>query len=301
MYGFGETSDKRYLVIANVGDDSLHHEWLVPGEHKNFDLCLWYFGQQPGRYETECDYYFAAPGYKYPTLKRLVESYGEQIFRYDAIWLPDEDISASATTINRMFELFREQGFQLAQPALTRDSYYSHQVTVVNEAYRFRYSHFVEVMAPIFSRESFMLCWPSFDWCESGWGLDLIWPMVISHPHRMIGVLDETPVRHTRPIGGGMLYKKLARSPVEEMNELSRRFGFAISTYGLPHYDGVPSGLPAAAPAGGPSRKRRRKGKKIRKNLRRKYPRLLRNGKAKARKGRRKRRKRELKRKEWRG
>ncbi|MGA5688504.1 hypothetical protein [Cytobacillus pseudoceanisediminis] len=236
-----QKSGRKYLIISSVGDDSLHEQWLYPSEFRNFDICLHYFGSISGRYSNQCDYYFESPGFKWKKLKEIIQVLGDKINQYDAIWLPDDDIRTDARNISYMFEIFSEQGFELAQPALTADSYIAHYVTRINPAYKWRYSHFVECMIPLFSNKAFKKCWPSFEKSTTGFGLDLIWPKILGYPINKIAVIDETPVTHARPQFGGTLYKSAGKDPWNELSSIEQEFQVDRSILNLPHYDGVPN------------------------------------------------------------
>jgi hypothetical protein len=69
----------RFLIIARVGDHSLHQEWLKPAKFKNFDLCLSYYGDYRGRYKNDCDIYFESKGAKWPKIKEVVQKLGKRI------------------------------------------------------------------------------------------------------------------------------------------------------------------------------------------------------------------------------
>ncbi|MFC5447346.1 DUF707 domain-containing protein [Paenibacillus aestuarii] len=239
MKPFKVKGDKRFLVIGRVGDSSIHQEWLQPAAYKNFDLCLSYFGSTPGRYADECDFYQAIPGLKWPTVKDTIALFGKDILHYDAIWMPDDDISANAYDINRMFHLFMEQGLELAQPALTPDSFFAHGITVKKNDYLLRYSHFVEPMVPLYSRNAFQKLLPTFDKSESGWGLDFVWPKVLGFPYRKIGVIDEVTVKHTRRVGGGELYKNISGSQWDDLYRITKEYGADVN-FRMMHYDGIP-------------------------------------------------------------
>jgi hypothetical protein len=230
-------NNNRFLIIARVGDNSLHREWIKPVEFKNFDLCISYYGNFPGLYENECDFYYESKGPKWPKIKEVIEMMGEKIRDYDAIWLPDDDILTDAKNINEMFTVFLEQGFELAQPALTSDSYYSHNVTVQHPDYLWRYSKFVEIMAPIFSKYALEQCVATFNLCQSGWGLDLLWPKILCYPYKKIAFIDSTPVKHTRPIGSGTLYNGL--TPHSELHWIENHYDVSLACASDPHYDGV--------------------------------------------------------------
>lgn len=218
-------TDKRFLVMARVGDDSLHKEWLHPHGHKIFDLYLEYYGDGRNDYQGDCDFYGVAKETKWPRFYKVIEENKELIFQYDAIWMPDDDIRTNCATISRMFHTFMVYNLLLAQPALTRHSYYSHKVTLQEEAYLLRYTNYVEVMAPIFSREALKTLWPTFNKSISGFGLDSIWPKILGYPKDKLAVLDRVPVTHTRPVGGGTIYKDIGSVyPYGELKKLCKEY-----------------------------------------------------------------------------
>lgn len=209
-------SQNRYLVLARVGDGSLHQEWIRPAEHRNFDLCLSYYGGKQGRYAGDCEIYTEAKGAKWPKIYDLIKKMGDRIFQYDAVWFPDDDILTYPGNISRMFELFSEYGLMLAQPALTANHYF--QVTAQHIDYKLRYTHFVEIMVPIFSRDALRVCWPTFNKSVTGWGMEHVWAKLLGYPETGMAILDETPVKHTRPPGQGELYENIKKMKIDVMD-----------------------------------------------------------------------------------
>ncbi|MBD0384336.1 DUF707 domain-containing protein [Paenibacillus sedimenti] len=225
----------RFLVIARVQDDSLHKEWIKPSKYRNFDLYLEYYGKGGCNFRNDCDFYSEGKETKWPRIYKIIEKYGEHIFKYDAVWIPDDDISTDCKTINKMFEIFMKYQLSLAQPALTRDSYYSHEITRQKDKYVLRYTSFVEVMAPIFSKKALQKCWKSFSKSQSGWGLDSIWPKLLGYPKDKMAIIDKTPVKHTRPVRGGTLYKDILGSARDELRRICKEYKvkepFVYNTY----------------------------------------------------------------------
>ncbi len=194
---------RRFLVMARVGDKSLHAEWLQ-GEERMFDIYLSYYGASPGRFAADADYWREERGPKWPILHQHLVADATLVSGYDAVWFPDDDLSVDAAGINRMFALFTEHRLALAQPALTPDSYYSHAFLLRDDAYELRYANFIEVMAPLFSPEALRVLGPTFGESPSGWGLDHIWPALLRavDPLAKVAIIDAASVRHTRPVGG---------------------------------------------------------------------------------------------------
>ncbi|HEX2010597.1 MAG TPA: DUF707 domain-containing protein [Roseateles sp.] len=223
---------RRNLVILRAGDQSLHPQWIAaPG--RNFDLLVSYYGRTPGRHCDSCDIYEHRPGPKWPCIGALLDAHPQLIERYDAVWLPDDDLAADTATLVRMFDLFHAHGLQLAQPALTRNSYYTFDTLLQQPGYVLRHMGFVEVMAPLFSRAALQRCRETFALSRIGWGLDFVWPGLIDNAsRRRIAVLDATPVHHTRPVRGGDLYKNHPDAdPYEDERRVLAQYGRQAARY----------------------------------------------------------------------
>lgn len=68
--------------------------------------------------------------------------------RYDYVWLPDDDIAARSADIDAIFDAMRHYELDIAQPSLTRDSYFTHFVLMSCPGFVLRYTNFVEIMVP---------------------------------------------------------------------------------------------------------------------------------------------------------
>jgi hypothetical protein len=233
-------SKNRYLVFCRVSDNSLHKEWLLPEESKNFDLFLEYYGDSEQKFANDCDFYsHYKPFTKYIRFFDLVSRNLINIYNYDAIWLSDDDISTNADNINKMFNIFSEYQLWLAQPALTHNSGIAHEITRVNPYYILRYTNFVEPMVPIFSSGALAQCFQTFNMSLSGWGLDFVWPKLLGYPTNKIAIIDSTPVFHTRTTGSGDIYRSINVDPHAELNRLVRKF--RVKPFQFVQYGGVPA------------------------------------------------------------
>ncbi|WP_369054157.1 hypothetical protein [Kineococcus terrestris] len=213
---------RRFLVVLRAGDSSLHESWFH--EDRTYDLVVDYYGKQTGRYRDSCDVLQENRGSKWRGLHRLLRENPRYLSDYDAVWFPDDDIQTDHRALNAMFALHEELGLALSQPALTLDSYYTHSAVLVNSAFTVRFTNFVEVMVPLFSRAALHRCFDTFDLSESGWGIDLVWQSVLPEGSRC-AVMDCVQVRHTRPVGGGTLYDGLEQTPADENRALAERYG----------------------------------------------------------------------------
>ena len=218
---------ERCLVIVRAGDASLHEAWLGPvGQPRDWDLVVNYFGDDPERYRRPDVLRIDGKGPKWIGLQNALTQGGLDWRAYDRIWLPDDDLAATPDAVSRLFAACREHELALAQPSLSHDSYISHAITVHNPRYTLRWTNFIELMAPVLSRDLLARVLPTFDANQSGWWLDYLWQMYLDRPRLDAGIVDAVQVRHTRPVGGPNYarMKATGQSPWVEMNTLRRRY-----------------------------------------------------------------------------
>jgi hypothetical protein len=228
---------RRNLVVLRAGDGSLHREW-IGGAERDFDLFISYYGQVEGRHAEDADYYEVRRGPKWPCIADLVDAHCALIEGYDACWFPDDDLSVDTATLNRMFAFFRAYRLCLAQPALTPDSFHTWNTLLLDPECHLRFTGFVEVMAPLFSREALRVCAPTFRQSRSGWGLDWVWPTLCRRAGLDgIAVLDATPVWHTRPVGGELYRNHPDLDPRADAERVLRLYGVeevrAVAKYSI--------------------------------------------------------------------
>ena len=235
---------RKNLVIVRAGDSSLHPDWLRGKAERNWDLVVNYFGAKPPPVPSEDITYIYGKGPKWPALHELISSNPQLTADYDYIWLPDDDLRTDKTNINRLFEICREYNLEVAQPALTWNSYFGHLTTLQCRKYKVRFTNYVEVMAPCFSAAMLQKSLPLFDSNLSGWGLDFIWTKLAQRPESGIAIVDAVSVCHTRPVGGPN-YKALRDggiSPWDELRSFCRTHGIdedpAIATHKAIRRDG---------------------------------------------------------------
>jgi hypothetical protein len=241
------------LIIVRAGEDSLHPKWLVEaaGRPRNWDLIVNYFGDDPEKYQGADWIRIASKGRKWTELYRLIGSMEELVRKYEYIWLPDDDLDSTCEDINRFFEICASADLQLAQPSLTHDSYFGHMITLHNPGFRLRYTTFVEIMAPCFSRAALRDLLPTFNEPDnlSGLGLEYIWAKQLTRESRM-AIVDEIQIRHTRPMGGANydIYKPLGTSAWDQMLRTLERHGIQKRKH--VNLGGVPTSSDSQLPAG---------------------------------------------------
>lgn len=238
---------KRNLVFCRVGDVSLHTEWIGDPATRSYDVWLDYWGPDDARWSGEAARVtIGRDTVKFPRLAKLLP----EIAAYDAVWLPDDDISVDPSGVERLFEIFHRRGLLLGQPALSDSSYFAHELTLRSAGFEARFTNFAEAMAPIFSREGLRACAETFASGASGWGLDYVWSAMLGEPRDRIAIIDAVPVTHTRPIGKSAVYAGLAAGHIEDRERVTTRYGVKLP-FRFRQYGGISAG--GRRVAGGPT------------------------------------------------
>jgi len=227
----------RNLVLVRCGSASLHGAWLDGDwESRSFDMVCSYYDEAAFRAHK------ARPG-----LEAILVKGGKwdgiaatlagrpDLLAYDHYWFPDDDIAATLDDINRIFDLTQFFGLGVSQPALTRDSYFSHVHVLRCDGFLLRFTNHVEVMAPCLTRETLLTCLPLMDRSKSGFGLDWIWTMLRVDTSRAAAVLDAVAVRHTRPVGSQLARTMDDAETAAERTRLLDMAGLAEPPYCFCH------------------------------------------------------------------
>lgn len=234
-----------HLVIIRAGLNALHFDWTLPPD-RTWDLVTLAYDPRvlecaPEGKRTFGDALIDSSGSpsKFHGLHRFFTERPETA-DYRAVLMPDDDMLFEPGRINELFEVFLASGAAVGQPALTPDSYISHLVTAQHHAFSYRYTNFVEVMTPMMDAWALQTFLPTFTVNKSSWGMDLLWAKLCSEAERKLVIIDQTPVKHTRPVGGGGLYAALGVDPHEEMAAL-------MAQHSIPPFQGMVLGGKLAA------------------------------------------------------
>jgi hypothetical protein len=191
------------LIVSICGDQSLHHQW-VHGEQPDFDLFVCYYGKNGDQFQHDGKYYARENGTKFVILNALWQRFGDVFAAYDAVLVPDDDIYLSAKDINRFFNIFHTYKLDLAQPAIA--GWYSYPLTCPVVTSKLRYTNWVEIMTPCFSKEGLQKCRHTFSQNNTNWGIDFLWNEVLGKPKDKIAIIDSVVGVHTRPCFFGDTY-----------------------------------------------------------------------------------------------
>jgi len=210
----------RNLVICSVGDNSYHRRWLR-GARRDFDVMLIYYGLAKDMFKEDADYYFQINGglFKLERIAAAVVKSYDVVRAYDAVCLPDDDISMDASAVNRLFALFRKYDLDLAQPAVAGGTL-SWPITAQNRYCVLRYVNFIEMMCPVFRSRILLEQVHTFNLNRSGWGVDFLWSKNLQE--RRLAIIDAVGMHHGRNISRGEreYYRQLAKIGIKPGEEL---------------------------------------------------------------------------------
>lgn len=218
-------SYKKNAVFVPVGKDSLHRQ-LLKGD-AGFDLHLLIYDGSYNKFCNDSDFVACDAGYKMDMIYRYLHRHPELFEKYEYFFLLDDDILISTEDVNRLFSMMREYQLKIAQPSLVM-SYYTYKHTAFHPFYILRYTNFVEMMMPCFSRDALKAVLPTFEkeirWC----GIEMHWPVLVGSNHKDMAIVDAVSAKHTRPVQSWNSLSQLQQENYLKKHNLS----WSIEMYG---------------------------------------------------------------------
>lgn len=161
----------------------------------------------PTWYQTEVAQSETVSGFKFAILRDIYKKYGSDQWpaKYAFVWALDEDIDLSATDGGLALELATSSKALIVGPSLRQNGgRITWKVQVPNPSCIFRYTNYVEVIAPIIRVSALQAVLVDCAHCihdKTAWGLDDVWCNFLAEEfHMEVGstcaILDATPVLH---------------------------------------------------------------------------------------------------------
>jgi hypothetical protein len=219
---------RRNLIVVRAGDNSRHRRWMNDSLARKFDLLVSYYGTLHGCYQTRADHYHEMQGPRWPAHDWLWRNRREIFDRYERVAFVCDDVDAVTASWNLMFDLCEWFDLDLAQPAI--GGYANIPITQPVDGSLLRYTNYVEIMCPVFSRRALALCGDTFGQSVSGWGLDFLWAALLPYPQFRMAIVDRVCVLHSWPMGKGPLrpvLDALGVDPMVELKEMLARLGLS--------------------------------------------------------------------------
>ena len=191
------SKQRNYLLFSSVGDRESSKKavnmWLENSD-RNFDTVFYYYKSLPKSCKADhCEY---KKGFKFENFVHYASK--NDLSKYKAIWIVDDDIQMRTKDINKMFEIFKKYKLDLGMPAFSKNSK-PHQplrdtVLFEKKGHILHYTNFVEVGASIFSQKGLKKCIPTFHNAKTGYSVDYIWSYLLKGKN--MAVIDATPLYH---------------------------------------------------------------------------------------------------------
>ncbi len=136
----------------------------------------------------------AKKGGKFPNFHYSYNQWHDIISQYDAVMIMDDDLIFSGSDISRLFDIRLQEDLWLLQPGFDRRGKVSFHLNEVQPFSARRYTNFVEVTCPIFSKDKLAEFMTVYDPILIGWGVDFWFSELLSKQdseHNKIAIIDE--------------------------------------------------------------------------------------------------------------
>jgi hypothetical protein len=198
---------KKLIIVISWDGISTPLSYVLKDTAPDFDLFIFdYSGQdnasklealQPAFYlsqQTECKGDILQEVYAY-LLKSKVDD-----FKY--IGLLDDDIYISYSDLNKLLFIANMEALDVFQASLSHDSFYHHRQFIQKAGNVIIPTHWVEIMAPFYSKEVFFEAGKDFNRSISGTGIDvyLIPTIQVLIGKTKTAVVHAVSMKHCRPI-----------------------------------------------------------------------------------------------------
>jgi hypothetical protein len=145
----------------------------------------------------------------------------------------DDDIAFEPDFLPRYCEVVGRLGFDLAQPALSFDSFHGAPQVIQRPGVLARQTHWVEQMCFSMTNRLLRLASPFPEDFNRGWALEMTWARAVSDTGMKAGIIDALPVAHSfRPLYSDYSSR---RALVDGIRALRRR-GLALMPLVSTHY-----------------------------------------------------------------
>ncbi|KAJ1268462.1 hypothetical protein BS78_07G137200 [Paspalum vaginatum] len=213
-----DTPTRKYLLVLTIGyNERVNVNMTVHKFSENFDVVLFHYD---GRTTEWDEFEWSKQAVHVSTRGQTKWWYAKRFMHpsivapYDYIFLWDEDLGVEAFDAEEYLKIVRKHGLEISQPGLDttrgpkpffditvrRNGSEMHKSTLrspADKCWRRPCSGFVEVMAPVFSREAWTCVWHMIqNDLVHGHGLDWNFWRCVHEPDEHIGVVDAQYVVH---------------------------------------------------------------------------------------------------------
>ena len=188
------------LLFTSAGKNAILDKYWINKERK-YDIFLCYYGDETNKPLLHfVDYYAERKGSKIQNfyyfwnnknqtdikiIQNDINKPALDIRNYDYYYIVDDDIIISTKAINNMFKIINDYKLDIIQPAFEpTKSRISHPITKVVPNTFLRYTNFIEINTPFFSKNAIEKCMNIYDPILVGYGIDYLFIWHLGHEHK---------------------------------------------------------------------------------------------------------------------
>jgi len=223
------------LVFTSAGDNTNFYDYWLD-ENRNYDVYCIYYGDNNDNYlhySSVVDKIWRRKGSKFQNFYYIYTMYYNIIKNYDRFFIMDDDIIISTDDINRMFNISENYDLWICQPSFTVESKISHSITQNNIDNILRYTNFIEVNTPLFSKyalEKFMIY---YDPILVEWGVDYLYIWALGNITDKYAIIDT--VLCTNPKDNDKKNKKREFYNISNSNNQVELWYIVKNRYNIPN------------------------------------------------------------------
>ena len=148
------------------------------GLDANYDIYVIYYGNNQQNFESyrkvvkhiEC-----RKGSKFQNFHYFYKMYPKIINQYERFFILDDDIMMFTQDINEMFKYSEKYNLAICQPAFKACGRISHEITKQDETISVRFTNFIEVNTPLFTKAALDNLMRVYIPELIGWGIDYLY------------------------------------------------------------------------------------------------------------------------------
>ncbi|KAK4346249.1 hypothetical protein RND71_032588 [Anisodus tanguticus] len=227
----------RYLVCFTVGYEQKNNIHAAV-KKENFTFMLFHYDGRTSEWDdlewsTRAIHVSARKQTKWWYAKRFLHP--DIVAPYDYIFIWDEDLGLENFDAEEYIKLVRQHGVDISQPGVASNRKQRKDLAgaLIRTCHHVQ-CIFVEIMAPVFSREAWRCVWYMIqNDLVHGWGLDLALrkcvevsnpPYAVRQAHEKIGVVDSQWImHHTVPSLGNQGQAEKGKAPWEGVRERCKK------------------------------------------------------------------------------
>jgi hypothetical protein len=189
---------RKNLIFTSAGNNANINKWLTNNKNRNYDIAISWYGsdrEKKNFLKNNSDIFMNRKDGKFPNFKYLYNRI-KFIKNYEYVWITDDDINIESDKVNTMFNLIKQYKLLVLSPSFDSEGKISWKITKKYNNSFMRYTNFIEMTCPIFSREALKIIIPEFPEKLKGWGTDWYYMNLLDYKNNpeKFAIIDEISV-----------------------------------------------------------------------------------------------------------